>query len=341
LDVEMEPSLRSPKIAPATYARPSVAPGKMPSGRLVLFSAAERRFCEPLLRGFKQRHPDVELDFVFGLSTDLHRRYFEELRSGGPSASLLWSSAMDLQMRLVLDGHAQPHGVRHTLRPQDAYRDLALATTCEPLFTLSRDPSVIAGTPGEITALIMKDPDRLRGRIAIPDIESNGLGFLAMLRWSLQEPEFDAFLDALKCCAPCTVGSAPALVRAVADGAELALHVLGAYALQATDTYPMFHIAPSAALPLAVTRVAFIPRRAPNPDAACAFLAYMLSPQGQAAMGEGGLIPITAPLMRTVAPIPLDNSFARLIDPATRAALLMRWRAMLGRPTHSTGGSAP
>jgi iron(III) transport system substrate-binding protein len=337
----MEPSLRSPKIAPATYARSSAAPAKMPGGRLTLFSAAERRFCEPLLRNFIQQHPDVELDFVFGLSTDLHRRYVEELSSGGPSTSLLWSSAMDLQMGLVLEGHAQPHGVRHTLRPQAAYRDLALATTCEPLFTLSRDPSALAGTPGEITAQIMKDPDRLRRRIAIPDIESNGLGFLVMLRWSLQEPEFEAFLDALKCCAPRTAGSAATLVRAVADGAEFALHVLGAYALQATATNSMLHIAPSAAPPLAVTRVAFIPRRAPNPEAASAFLTYMLSPQGQAAMGEGGLIPITAPLMRAVEPIPLDHSFARLIDPPTRAALLTRWRAMLGRSTHSTGGSAP
>jgi iron(III) transport system substrate-binding protein len=334
----MEPSLRSLKMVPA---RSSAAATKLPNERLTLFSAAERHFCEPLLRGFTEQLPDVELDFVFGLSTDLHRRYLEELRSGGPSASLLWSSAMDLQMGLVLDGHAQPHGLRHTLRPQAAYRDLAVATTCEPLFMLSRDPSAPAGTPEEITALIMKDPDRLRGRIAIPDIESNGLGFLAMLRWSLQEPGFDAFLDALKCCAPRTAGSAPALVRAMADGAGLALHVLGAYALQATANNPMLHIAPSAALPLAVTRVAFIPRRAPNPDAASAFLAYMLSPQGQAAMGEGGLVPITAPLMCAVVPIPLDDSFARLIDPATRAALLTRWRAMLGRPTHSTGGSAP
>jgi len=151
----MEPSLRSPKISPAIYAGSSGVPAKTPSGRLTLFSAAERRFCEPLLRGFIQQCPDVEIDFVFGFSTDLHRRYLEELRSGGPSASLLWSSAMDLQMGLVLDGHAQPHGVLHTLRPQAAYRDLALATTCEPLFTLSRNPAP-AGTPGEITDLIMK-----------------------------------------------------------------------------------------------------------------------------------------------------------------------------------------
>ena len=55
-------------------------------------------------------------------------------------------------MSLVMAGHAQPHGVRHTLPPTAVYRDLAVATTCEPLFTLCRDPSMPAGTPTEIAA---------------------------------------------------------------------------------------------------------------------------------------------------------------------------------------------
>lgn len=313
---------------------------KTPSGRLTLLSSAERRYCEPLLRGFAQRYPDVDIDFVFGISGDLHRRYLQEWASGGPTASLLWSSAMDLQMGLVLDGgHAQPHGVRHCLPPDAAYRDLAVATTCEPLFTLSRDPSALAGTPVEIAALIGSDPDRYRGRIAVPDIEANGLGFLAMLQWSQQEPDFDAFLAALQSCAPRAAGSAPALVSALAEGAELAPHVLASYALHAVAADSALHIAPSAAPLLAIARIAFIPRRAANPVAASAFLAHMLSPQGQAAIGEAGLFPLAAPPARAVARIPLDETFARLIDPTTRAAVLARWRTALGRSTPTTGGT--
>jgi iron(III) transport system substrate-binding protein len=304
----------------------------VPRDRLTLLSAAERRYCEPLLRGFAERHPDIEVDFVFGISTDLHRRYLQEAKSGGPTADLLWSSAMDQQMGLVLDGHAQPHGVRHTLPPEAAYRDLAVATTCEPLFTLCRDRSAPAGSPAEIAALIAADPDRFRGRIAVPDIETNGLGFLAMLRWSLEEPKFDAFLDALGACVPRAAGSAPGLIAAMSEGAELALHLLGSYALRAVVADPALYIAPSAAPSLAVARVAFIPRRAANPEAASAFLAYMLSPQGQAAIGEAGLFPIAAPQSRPVAPIPLDERFARLLDPASRAALVARWRTALSRP---------
>jgi iron(III) transport system substrate-binding protein len=311
----------------------------MPRGRLTLLSAAERRYCEPLLRGFAERHPEVEVDFVFGISTDLHRHYLAEAASGSATADLVWSSAMDLQMELVLAGHAQPHGVRHMLPPEAAHRDLAVATTCEPLFTLTRDPSALAGAPAEIAAVIASDRARFRGRIAVPDIETNGLGFLAMLCWS-RDAEFDAFLDALGSCVPRAVGSAPALVSAMAEGAEVALHLLGSYAQRAIAADPTLHIAPSVAPALAVGRIAFIPRRAANPEAASAFLAYLLSREGQAALGDAGLFPITAPPARPVAPIPLDESFARLLDQTTRSGLLARWRAALGRPTNNTGGTA-
>ena len=315
--------------------RPTPAPG----GRLTIYSATERRFCEPLLRGFCKDHPDVEFDFVFGISTDLHRRHLRDFESGGATASLLWSSAMDLQMTLVLDGHAQPHGLHLALPREAAYRDLAVATTCEPLVTLSRDPTAPAGTPGEIAALILRNPDRWRGRIAVLDIERNGLGFLAMLQWSFGEPEFEDFLEALKWAAPRMAANAPALIGALTEGADLAPHVLGLYASEAVTADPRLHVASSAAPPLAVSRIAFIPRRAANPQAASLFLGYMLCPSGQAALAEGGLIPITS--RANVRAIALDDAFARFIDPETRRRLLARWRAAVGRPDVNAGGSSP
>jgi iron(III) transport system substrate-binding protein len=313
----------------------------MPRGRLTIFSAAERRYCEPLLRGFAREHPEIAVDFVFGISTDLHRRFVREAAAGEPTADLLWSSAMDQQMELVFQGHAQPHGLPLRL-PADfahrglAYQDLAVATTCEPLFTLSRDPAARAGTPGEIAALIAQDPPRYRGRIVVPDIEANGLGFLAMLSWALDDPAFDDFLAMLCSCAPRTVGSAPALIAAMAEGAVLALHLLGSYAKRAVADDPTLHIAPSTAPTLAVSRIAFIPRRAANPEAASWFLAFMLSPPGQAALGEAGLFPLTATPATRLAPIPLDEGFSRLLDEPARARLLTRWRTAVGRtePQH-------
>jgi iron(III) transport system substrate-binding protein len=307
----------------------------MPRKRLSIFSAAERRYCEPLLRGFAGRHPEIDIDFVFGISTELHRRFLHEAESGGPAPDLFWSSAMDQQMSLVLEGHAQPHGLNHALPAGAAYRDLAVATTCEPLVALTRGAAkraaMPAGTPAEIASLIESDVTRFHGRIVVPDIETNGLGFLAMLWWSEHDASFDSFLEALALCAPVAVGSAPALIAAMSEGAELALHVLGAYAERAVAADPRLGVASSAAPWPAIARVAFIPRRAANPEAASLFLAFLLSADGQAAIGEAGLFPIAAKPQRPVVPIPLDERFPRLLDRALQSSLLLRWRTALGR----------
>lgn len=312
----------------------------MARGRLTLLSAAEERYCAPLLAGFAAAQPDVEVDFVFGISTTLHQRYLQEHAAGGPTADLIWSSAMDLQMALVLEGHAQPHGVAHNLPASAAYRDLALATTSEPLVTLMRGPAAPAGTPAELTALLRGNAARFGERMVVPDIEANGLGFLAMLRWSLEEPDFDLFLHAMARCAPRAVGSAVELLNAMEEGAELALHVLGAYAARAVARDARLCIAPSAAPAPAVARVAFIPRRAANPEAAAVFLAFLVSSAGQMALGEAGLFPVTAAPALPLSPVPIDQGFERLLDPQARAALLDRWRQVLGRTATANGRTA-
>ncbi len=296
-------------------------------GKLVILSAAERPYCAALLEGFARKHPEVEVDFVFGISTALHQRYLADYAAGGAMADLYWSSAMDQLMGLVLDGHAQPHGVAHTLPPGAAWKDLALATTREPVFTLIRGHPAPAGSFGEIAALIAADPARFAGQVVIPDIEANGLGFLALLHASVTDPDFEAGLEALARCRPALGGSAPSLVN---HGGQLALHVLGAYALRA-EAAGLARIAPSAAPAPAVARLAFIPKRAANPEAGAAFLAHLVSPEGQAALVPGGFWPVTAPPPRPIAPVALDDDFPKLLDPARRAALVARWRRAVGR----------
>jgi iron(III) transport system substrate-binding protein len=320
-------------------------------GRLVVLSAAERRYCEGLIALFEAAHPQVELDFVFGISTDLHARYLAEVEAGGPTADLIWSSAMDLQMALVLSGHAQPHGstAAASLPDEARHEDLACATTLEPLVTLVRrdevPPHMRAGSSAELTKLIEAAPGRFRGRIACLDIERNGLGFLAMLQSDLEDTSFEGFLNALATCEPLAMGSAPPLVEAVTSGrAALALHVLGSYAQRAEASCGgALGIAASAFPVPAVSRIAFIPRRAANPGAARAFLDTLLSPDGQAALGAAGLYPILAPRPEGGVRAPrLDRSFERMLDPGRRESLLRRWRIAFGRtdptsPNSSTG----
>lgn len=302
------------------------SPTERVGGPLTIFSAAERHACEPLLQGFARQHPAVDIDFVFGISSDLHRRYLQDVESGGPTASLLWSSAMDLQMALVTGGHAQPHNVRQTIALPAAWRDTVVATTCEPLFMLSRHASA-PETLGDVVALIRRDPQRFHRRVVLPDIEANGLGFFALLHASLHDPAFDEFLELVQACAPRTAKSMPALVAALGEGAELGLHVLAGYALRAKAAIPALNLAPS---PVTISRLALIPCGAPNPGAATAFLRYMVSPEGQAALAEGGLLTLAA-AAGDVNPLRIEDDYRHYLDATTRAGLLARWRKAVGR----------
>jgi len=316
---------------------PASEPAAASKNRLVIYSAAEKQYCTGLLEGFGTRHPGIEIEFVFGISVALHERHLAELAAGTLAADVLWSSAMDLQMNLALEGKALPHASpeARALPPGAAYRDLAYATTVEPLMTLVHrglyDVEVPAGSLAERTAALASG--RFRGQVAAYDIARNGLGFLALLHESRHGADFDAFLAGIAACKPKTFGSNPALVDEVVSGrAALGYHVLGSYALRAVRANPVLAIAASNAPLLAISRLALISSRAPHPNAARLFVDYLLSQEGQRHLLKAGLFPIRSEAgdgSRTtaLAPIRIDSDFDYLLDPERRRTLLSRWQA--------------
>ena len=331
---------------------------KAAEDRLVVYSAAEKKYCTALLEGFIARHPGIEIEFRDGISVALHERYLAELAAGEPEADVLWSSAMDLQMGLVLRGTALPYRSpeAHALPDGAVYRDTAYATTVEPLVTLINcerfDARIPAGSLAELTAALGSDLERFRDRLAAYDIERNGLGFLALLHESRRGADFDAFMRVLAACRPKVFGSNPALVEEVASGrSALGCHVLGSYALRAVRSNSSLAVAASNAPPLAVSRVAFISSRAPHPNAAKLFLDYLLSRDGQQRQLEAGLFPIRGERETgvpsepdLVTPIRIDQGLGDLLDQQYRKKLLRRWQGALAGLTTSveipvTGGS--
>jgi iron(III) transport system substrate-binding protein len=330
--------------------------------KLVVYSAAEKQHCRGLLDGFQERHPRIAVDFCDGISVALHKRFLAGLAQGEPRVDVFWSSAMDLQMGLVLDGHALPHRSpeAHALPQWALFRDRAYATTLEPLVTLVNrdgvDASAPAGSVGELARLLSGDPARFRARVACYDIERNGLGFLALMHEMTHAHDFDAFLEALAAVKPLVSGSAAALADAVASGrALLAYHVLGSYALRALRSSSSLAIAASEAPLLAVSRIAFICRDAPHPDAAKLFLDFLVSAQGQQRLFEAGLFPIrrTSEAPRadsgdpdplagaSFAPIRIDGGLADLLQDERRSELLRRWKAAIAAPAVDTRNFRP
>ena len=86
-----------------TAAEPFVLAGSGDE-ELVVYSTADYIAVEPVLRAYKARRPELTLIYHELLTQELHARVLNET---GLTADVVWSSAMDLQMKLVHDGYAR------------------------------------------------------------------------------------------------------------------------------------------------------------------------------------------------------------------------------------------
>ena len=309
-----------------------------PAAHLVVYSAAFKPFCLSLLAGFSKAHPGVKLQFVDGVSTDLHTHYLGLHQRGEGLPDVIWSSAMDLQMALVRMGHARPHRSAHAqaLPAWARYQDVAFCTTLEPLVGLRHTqylgPQEGISTLQALAHLMQQRPDLLRQRMACLDIEANGMGFLAMLVARAQGDSFERFIRLAADLGVQGHGSNPPLVQAlVAERAVLAFPVLGAFAARAVAAHPQLAVCTSPEPRLGVSRVALIAKDAPHPEQAACCVDFLLSPAGQDCMRQDGLFPLQdlgqsdgLPAM-VVEPLPIDDGFAPWLDPAAREALRQDW----------------
>ncbi len=318
----------------------------MSASRVVVYSAALKRYCAPLLAGYAARYPQDEIDFHDDISVALDRRYRDEIAAGTPSADVVWSSAMDMQATLVREGHALPFTpkVDSALPEGSVYRDSAFATTVEPLVTLVH-ADVIGSEPAgalvEIADLIEREPARLRGRVISYDLARNGLGFLAMLHERRLRPGFERYLRGLRTMAPRIHAWNPSMIEELADArAVVSPHMLGSFVERALAAHPTLAVAASAFPAIAVSRVAFVSRHARNPEGGQRFIEYLLSDEGQSYLDASGLFPMRRPQGERArgvaalphAPIRLDETFDALLDPAMRQDLMASWADAAGVP---------
>ncbi|MDA0236781.1 MAG: substrate-binding domain-containing protein, partial [Proteobacteria bacterium] len=78
-------------------------------GVVVVYAATDLEVVKPVIDDFEALHPGVRVQYHDMHSAELHARVVDEARRGLAGADVVWSSAMDLQVKLVNDGHAQPH----------------------------------------------------------------------------------------------------------------------------------------------------------------------------------------------------------------------------------------
>ena len=322
---------------------------------VVIYAAADLQVIKPLIDDFEAAHADIKVEYHDLQTTEVYRRFLDEIRTGS-KADVVSSSAMDLQMKLVNDGHALPYRSAETLAlPAWArWRDEAFGTSFEPVcFAYNRQllaPELVPKTHAELARLLLEHPDLFRNRLAAYDPHRSGLGYL------LHSQDLEAnpvvFWTLIREMARVGLRTEPTtklmLDRINSGKSVLGYNVLCSYAhspsggVEGAET--QLGVVKPRDYTLVMSRIAFVSRYAPHPDEARIWLDYVLSRRGQAIFNRIGLHSVrtdvddaaSAETLRkelgnAFRPIVLNTGLLTYIDKSKRAHFLRHWDAATSR----------
>jgi iron(III) transport system substrate-binding protein len=321
-------------------------------GVVVVYAATDLDVVKPVVDDFEALHPGIRVEYHDMHSAELYARVMDEAGRGALAADVVWSSAMDLQVKLVNDGHAQPHSSAETaaLPNWAIWKDEAFGTTYEPAAIVYNKRLLpaekVPDTHAALIALIDEQPAQLRGRIATYDPERSGLGLLLhsqdaqanpIVFWQLARGMGQLGLEQ-------HASSSDMLDRVAAGKLVLAYNVLGSYASKHAQRDPVLGVIWPRDYTLVLSRVAFITRAARHPAAARLWLDHLLSTRGQALLASHlGLLPVRGDagtagadsaaallhqnLQHAFRPIRIGSGLLAYQDQAKKQGFLRQWEA--------------
>ena len=339
-------------LAGPAPAETALYPAPAAVGReLVIYSTLDNRLALPLIASFQDGHPDVSIRYEDMLASEIAARVIAETDAGQASADFLFSSAMDLQLKLANDGYGQEALVPMA---QDwpawaKWQDTAFALTFEPAVLVFHRPSFPDGPPQsrlELLDWLGTAPSSLTGRIGTYDIEKSAVGYLFIARDAEHFPDIWSLLKAMGQARLQTFPTSQDIIDRVADGRlVLGYNILGSYAAEQARLEPDIGFVLLRDYTVVVSRVAVVPRAAASPELGRAFLAFLMSAEGQTLLSEKLRLPavslevsgagsgaaMQAALGDQLRPVPVSPGVLVYLDQAKRQRLLRLWqRALAG-----------
>lgn len=308
-------------------------------GRLRLYG--HRREFDGVLEGFQKLYPFIAVESEAMSSTAIYDRFLREIVAGQPSADLIVSSAMDAQIKLVNDGHAQTYvsAEKPYLPSWVVWKDQAYGVTAEPVaFVYNRKLLPDARAPrshDEFTALLRRDRSGLKGKIATYDVARSATGFLFYSQDLQISRDTLALAAALGRAKPrLYLGSQDALDDLQSGRYAFFYNMVSSYALERQADDPRIGIIYPDDYTLIMSRIAFVSKYAKHSASAKLFLNYLLSRSGQSIMATRHMAPVRldipfggAVIERDVArSIHFGSSLIANLDQFRRRRVLEGWR---------------
>jgi iron(III) transport system substrate-binding protein len=335
---------------PAEYARLIEAAEK--EGKVVIYSATDATAAGPILKDFQKAFPKIQVEYNDLNSTELYSRLISEIAAGSGSGDLAWSSAMDLQIKLVQDGYTQPYTSVETdkLPGWAVYKNSAYGVTYEPIVFVHNKRLLpteqMPKTHAALAPFLQQKKTELAGKVTTYDPERSGTGFVYLTHDLDNNPQLWDLAAGLGAVGVKLQTSTGTMLERIGSGEQvLGYNMIGSYALNRAKKDPNLGIVYPEDYILGVSRVLLIPKGARNINAAKVFLDFILSARGQKAVADAGLFSIradvegeaTAKTLREkfgdrLKPIPVDDSVAKYLDQTKRLDFLKKWQEAMKAP---------
>ena len=322
-------------------------------GKLSIYGTTDATEAGPMLEAFRKEYPFIALEYADQNSTELYNKFVAEAAANSGTADLLWSSAMDLQIKLVNDGYAQSYQTteRKALPDWAVWKDQAFGITAEPIAIVYNTRLVpeadVPRSHADLLRLVTEQKAKYQGKVTSYDIERSGVGFLFITQDAQQDADGTMKLArALGAAGAKFYTSSGAMMERILSGEHLVgFNMIGSYAMSRRAKDPAMGVVLPKDWALVMSRVAFIPKGARNPACAKLMLDFMLSKPGQAALATSNMGPVRTDMdggdgggmlagydRTKLRPIPINQDLLGYLDQTKRLRFLRDWgRALQGK----------
>ncbi len=326
---------------PAAYDRIIAAADK--EARLTFYTTLHQNVAGDLITAFNKLYPHVIVKYTNGRSSALTDLFLHETSKHQPSADVIWTTAVDLQAKLINDGYAQAYSSPEKTRIPGwaVWNDQGYAPSVEPfVIAYNRREVPLSDVPKnhfELARLLKEKPKIYDGRIATYDPNSSEIGLLVLSHDVRATPETWDLVHQMAGAHVRLYANSYDMLDAIAKGEVLiGYNIVGSSAMEreAHDA-AVGVILPSDYL-LSALPVAIISKSAKHPNAAKLFLDFLLSQEGQTILSRHEMTPVRTDVRATTHQFAVDPGRVRTIrvgpgmlvdmDQQSRARLLRKWR---------------
>ena len=237
--------------------------------KMVIYSSLDVNFVQNIIKEFQQTMPNIEIEYHDLQTFDIYDKVVTESANQQVTADFVFSSAMDLQVKLANDGYARnlPVSIAANLPTFSKWRQMVFGLTNEPaVLVYNKDwfkDKTVPKTHDEITEFLMQNSQEIFGRVATYDIERSGLGLFFLAQDQKYNNNVWPLVSAMGQAGVRLYTNSSAILQRVADGKFImGYNILGSYAETYAKTNPGIGIIMPEDYTIITSRIGLVPRYA-------------------------------------------------------------------------------